>query len=75
MGEDMSFECLKAEVDLLMRRLDSCPEESETLLEQLRDKLAEMRSLGLPLTEAMVRAERRCADDQREAADFENMPL
>lgn len=71
----MSFECLKSDVNLLMRRLDRCPEESEALLEQLRDKLTEMRTLGLPLSDPMVRAERRCTEDQRDSVEFENLPL
>lgn len=71
----MPFERLRTEVELLIRRLDRDPEQAEAICEQLREKLASMRNLGLPLSAAMQQAERRLTEEERNGAEFENMPL
>ncbi|HBG98109.1 MAG: hypothetical protein JKP98_21390 [Rhodobacteraceae bacterium] len=70
----MSFEHLKADVDLLMQKIVERPEDAGLLREQLREKLAEMRALGLPLPpDIAALAQTLDADD--DDGDFDNMPV
>ena len=70
----MSFENLKAGIYLLMDSIQKRPEDAHILQEQLREKLAEMRDLGLPLPENLQRLEEWL--EQNDApGDFDNMPV
>jgi hypothetical protein len=71
----MSFEHLRADVDLLMQKLVERPEDAANLREQLREKLAEMRALGLELQPDLVEIERVLDVDDDGAGDFDNMPV
>lgn len=70
----MSFEQLKAGVALLMDEIEKRPEDMHVLQEQLREKISEMRGLGLPVPEDLLRFEDQI--EQYEADDmFDNMPV
>lgn len=71
----MSFENLKAGVNLLMQEMVERPEDAHILQEQLREKLAEMRNLGLPLPEDLVRLEKYLEEAEGDQSPFENMPV
>lgn len=70
----MSFENLKADVDILVREIAKRPERAHFLEDQLRDKLAEMRTLGLPMSEDLSRLETHLTAKESESP-FENMPV
>lgn len=70
----MSFENLKAGIDILMQDMVERPEDAHILQEQLREKLAEMRSLGLPLPQDLVELE-KFLEDEEDGEDFDNMPV
>lgn len=70
----MSFENLRAGIDLLVNSIRKRPEHAAVLQEQLRDKLAEMRDLGLPLPEDLQRMEEWLEQDEA-PGDFDNMPV
>ncbi len=57
----MSFESLKASIYLLLDEATEQPEDLHQLQEQLREKLAEFRALGLPVPEDFVKAEQDLA--------------
>lgn len=70
----MSFEALKAGIALILDEIEKRPEDRHILQEELREKIAELRALGLPVPEDIVRLERQLADD--EADDLYNdMPV
>ncbi len=54
----MSFEDLKASIYLLLDEMTEQPEDLHQLQEQLREKIAEFRALGLPVPEDFLQAER-----------------
>jgi len=54
----MAFEQLKAGITLLMNEIEKRPEDRLALQEQIREKLAEFRSMGLPLPEDLVELEK-----------------
>lgn len=70
----MSFETLRAGVDLLVRRMAEHPEDAHKYVDQLRDKLAEMRDLGLPMPASLCRIE-ECLAREEDETGFENMPV
>ena len=53
----MSFEDLKASIYLLLEEMTEQPEDMHQLQEQLREKIAELRALGLPVPEDFLQAE------------------
>lgn len=53
----MSFEDLKASIYLLLDEMTEQPEDLHQLQEQLREKIAEFRALGLPVPEDFLQAE------------------
>jgi len=59
----MSFESLKAGIALLMEQASETPEDAHEIYEELREKLAELKGLGLPLPEDLVELERKLAAD------------
>jgi len=59
----MSFENLKASIYLLLEDMTEQPEDIHQLQEQLREKIAEFRALGLPVPEDFLQAERDMRDD------------
>ncbi len=55
----MPFENLKAGIALLIEQMTDNPEDAHQIQESLREKLAEMRGLGLPLPQDLVDLEAR----------------
>lgn len=63
----MAFESIKAEIDLLLADMVNQPEDIHELREQLREKLSELRAMGMPLPANLVELEKRLDDDFFEA--------
>lgn len=61
----MPFESLKAGIALLIEQMTDNPEDAHEIQESLREKLAEMRALGLPLPQDLVDLEARLEADLR----------
>lgn len=53
----MAFESIKAEIDLLLASMVNQPQDAREIREQVREKLNELRALGLPLPADLVRLE------------------
>ncbi len=64
----MAFEALRAQIALLMDEIAGEPEDPHALQESLREKLGEMRALGLPLPDDLVELEAALEDDLQAAA-------
>jgi hypothetical protein len=59
----MALEAIKAQIDLLLQEMINQPEDEREIQEQLREKLREMRAMGLPLPADLVELEKRLDDD------------
>ncbi|WP_166416618.1 hypothetical protein [Cochlodiniinecator piscidefendens] len=70
----MPFEDMKAAALVLLDEIMSRPENSFILQEQLREKIAEFRNLGLPVPGDLSLFEKRLEEDEAEAL-FDNMPV
>jgi len=55
----MPFENLKAGIALLVQQMVEKPEDAHEIQETLREKLSELRALGLPLPDDLVVLEAR----------------
>lgn len=70
----MAFENIKAAIDALMAEIAERPGDRVVLQEQIREKIAEMRAMGLP-----VPADLRQFEEELEQGDdddtFDNVPL
>ncbi|HEX4570921.1 MAG TPA: hypothetical protein VH184_10890 [Dongiaceae bacterium] len=53
----MAFENLLAQISLLVTQMENQPEDKHELYQQLRERLNEIRSTGMPLPEDLVRLE------------------
>lgn len=53
----MAFEDFRVQIAMLMDEIAGDPQDVHQLQETLREKLAEMQALGLPLPEDLVRLE------------------
>tara|TARA_R110002096_G_scaffold119038_13_gene257867 strand:+ start:17915 stop:18121 length:207 start_codon:yes stop_codon:yes gene_type:complete len=62
----MALESLKASILLLLDEMTEQPEDYHQLQEQLREKISEYRSLGLPIAEEIIRAEKLLSDNKGE---------
>jgi len=70
----MAFEEIRAAIDALMDEIVARPEDRHVLQEQLREKIAELRALGLPVPADLKQFEKNLSDD--DADDFfDNMPI
>ncbi len=58
----MAFEALKAQVYMILDEISARPADRHILQENLREKLAELSALGLPLPEDLVRLEAELKD-------------
>ncbi|MFK5998378.1 MAG: hypothetical protein QM492_09755 [Rhodobacterales bacterium] len=54
----MPFESLKASIYLLLEDMTNQPEDLHALQEELREKISELRSLGLPIPDDLEQAEK-----------------
>jgi len=59
----MALEEIKARISLLLEEMVNQPEDAHEVQEQLREKLREMRAMGLPLPADLVELERRLDSD------------
>lgn len=59
----MPFETLKTAIALLLEEMAEKPGDAHQIQERLREKLAEMRGLGLPLPRDLVELEARLEQD------------
>ena len=59
----MALEEFKARISLLLEEMVNQPEDAHEVQEQLREKLREMRAMGLPLPADLVELERRLDSD------------
>ncbi|AZO35555.1 hypothetical protein EOA27_26705 [Mesorhizobium sp. M2A.F.Ca.ET.037.01.1.1] len=59
----MALEAIKAQIDLLLQEMINQPEDDHEIQEQLREKLRELRAMGLPLPADLVELEKRLDDD------------
>ncbi|WP_380053041.1 hypothetical protein ACFE33_10460 [Falsihalocynthiibacter sp. SS001] len=62
----MAFEALKTSILLLLDEIEKSPEDVHILQENLREKLSEMRTLGLPVPEDLVALERALENENAE---------
>jgi predicted nucleic acid-binding Zn-ribbon protein len=53
----MAFESLMAKISLLVTQMENQPEDKHELYMQLRERLNEIRSTGMPLPDDLVRLE------------------
>lgn len=58
----MALEEIKARIGLLMQEMVNQPEDAHEIQEQLREKLGELRALGLPLPADLVALEKQLDD-------------
>jgi hypothetical protein len=59
----MALEQIKAQVALLLEEMVNQPEDAHELRERLREKLVELRALGLPLPDDLVLLEQKLEAD------------
>jgi hypothetical protein len=60
------FESLKASINLIMDEIAERPADRHVLQEALREKIAEMRTLGLPVPEDIQRLEEALEDPEND---------
>ena len=54
----MSFEDIKAEINLLLVEMENQPQDLHELQEKVHDKLRELRAFGMPLPDDLVELEK-----------------
>lgn len=59
----MALEQLKAQIAYLLTSIEENPQDLHELHQQLRQKLAQFKAMGLPLPEDLVELERKLQDD------------
>lgn len=74
----MAFEDVKAELGILLTRMQNEPDDKHELYLQLMEKLNELKAYGMPLPQDLVEmekaleaefaSEKRAADDERSPA-------
>jgi hypothetical protein len=55
----MALEELKARISLLLEEMVNQPEDEHEVLEQLRERLNELRAMGMPLPDDLVALEKQ----------------
>ena len=60
------FEDLKASISLIMQEITERPEDRHVLQEALREKISELRSMGLPVPQDFLRLEEALEDPDNE---------
>ena len=70
----MAHEDLKAAIATLLEDIVARPEDRHLLQEQMRRKIAEMRSRGLPVPAELLQYEDDLSDDTADDF-FDNMPV
>ncbi len=68
----MAFDDLKMQISLLLTQMQNEPEDRHELYLQLREKLNELKAVGMPLPDDLVKMERdleqEFADDMKDEA-------
>lgn len=64
----MALEQFRAQIAMIMDEIAAQPEDAHALQERLRETLAEMRALGLPLPDDLVAAEMALEEELEDAA-------
>lgn len=59
----MALEQIKAQIGLLLQEMVNQPEDGHEIQEQLREKLSELRAMGMPLPADLVELEKRLDED------------
>jgi len=59
----VAFESIKAELDLLLAEMINQPQDVREIREQVREKLNELRAMGMPLPADLVELEKRLDED------------
>ena len=62
----MALEQIKAQIALLLEEMVNQPEDRHELHEQLREKLNELRAMGMPLPADLLALEKRLEEQFRE---------
>lgn len=70
----MAFEELKASISLILDEIAKRPEDRHVLQEQLREKIAELDKLGLPVPEDIRRFESELEEGDSDDL-FDNLPV
>lgn len=70
----MAFEEIKAAIDALMAEIAKQPEDTRVLQEQLRERIAELRALGMPVPADLKQFEDALSGGEDEDP-FENLPI
>jgi hypothetical protein len=65
----VAFESIKAELDLLLAEMINQPQDAREVREQVREKLNELRAMGMPLPADLVALEARLDRDEDGEAD------
>lgn len=60
------FEDLKASISLIMQEIAERPEDRHILQEALREKISELRTMGLPVPQDILRLEEALEDPDNE---------
>ena len=68
------FEAMKAAIASLMDEIAERPEDRHVLQEALREKISEMRSLGLPVPDDIARLEKALEDPDADDL-WDNLPV
>lgn len=72
----MAFEQLIAGIEALMDEIEKRPEDRHVLQEELREKIAELRGLGLEVPSDLVALEEALSQPEADDdSDFDNMPV
>lgn len=71
----MAFEELRVQIAMLMDEYRGDPQDPHVIQEQLREKLAELQALGLPLPEDLVELEQALEEELEEAATETPRPV
>ncbi|WP_457940501.1 hypothetical protein [Mesorhizobium sp. 10J20-29] len=59
----MALEEIKAQISLLLEQMVNQPEDAHEVHENLREKLNELRAMGMPLPDDLVELEKRLEAD------------
>ena len=69
----MAFDAIKAEIGLLLTRMQNEPEDRHELYLQLMEKIGQLKAYGMPIPDDLLQLERSLeaefAKDLRDAAD------
>lgn len=71
----MALEEIKAAIAVLMDEIAAQPKDSRVLQEQLREKIAEMRALGLPIPADLLQFEADLSNAKGDDDLFDNLPV